>query len=259
MRYGHIPDTHDARDHVFVGAISNGPSVTDLRDTDAEIWNQGDVGSCVAQSLCGAVANRAERLGIVLPKPSAMALYGMARLPDTVRGPDGKPMLPDDGCRPRVAAQSMRKLGLVPEERWPYIESRKTWIPPWDIYQHGADALVAGFSRIASMGQQRIDQIRHALASGYPVPFAQVVDQAFEDYAGTSAKPLRAFSGDPLGGHMTVIVGVDDSRGVFIARNSWGTTWGLSGYYEMLFERVVHPTTSDFYVVTLKGDAPHES
>jgi len=34
-----------------------------------------------------------------------------------------------------------------------------------------------------------------------------------------------------LGGHAVPIIGYDDTRGVFLCQNSWGTSWGNSGFF----------------------------
>jgi hypothetical protein len=36
-----------------------------------------------------------------------------------------------------------------------------------------------------------------------------------------------------LGGHATPIIGYDDTKKAFKVQNSWGTSWGLSGFYYM--------------------------
>lgn len=37
------------------------------------------------------------------------------------------------------------------------------------------------------------------------------------------------------GTHVIVIVGYDDSRGVWIAKNSWGPTWNSNGYFKVSY------------------------
>jgi C1A family cysteine protease len=36
-----------------------------------------------------------------------------------------------------------------------------------------------------------------------------------------------------LGGHATPIVGYDDTKKAFLVQNSWGSSWGLNGFYYM--------------------------
>ena len=39
-----------------------------------------------------------------------------------------------------------------------------------------------------------------------------------------------------LGGHAVCIVGYDDSRSIFIGRNSWGKSWGDRGYFYIPYD-----------------------
>jgi C1A family cysteine protease len=45
-------------------------------------------------------------------------------------------------------------------------------------------------------------------------------------------------SGTYQGGHAILIVGYDDVGGYFIAKNSWGTNWGESGYFRVAYSQV---------------------
>ena len=54
-----------------------------------------------------------------------------------------------------------------------------------------------------------------------------------------------------LGGHAVAIVGYNDATGKFIARNSWGTSWGDHGYFYMPYQVIQDTTMSDdFWIIT---------
>ena len=42
-----------------------------------------------------------------------------------------------------------------------------------------------------------------------------------------------------------VVVGYDDSQSRFIVRNSWGTAWGLQGYFLMPYAYLTNPRLAD--------------
>ena len=45
-------------------------------------------------------------------------------------------------------------------------------------------------------------------------------------------------------------VGYDETKRVFIVRNSWGSDWGLNGYCLMPFEYLLNPQLAgDFWTV----------
>jgi C1A family cysteine protease len=53
-----------------------------------------------------------------------------------------------------------------------------------------------------------------------------------------------------LGGHAVLLVGYDKRKKVFIARNSWGTNWGIKGYFYMPFDMVIKPNmSSDYWII----------
>ena len=54
-----------------------------------------------------------------------------------------------------------------------------------------------------------------------------------------------------LGGHAVAIVGRDEKRDMYKVRNSWGTDWGLHGYFKMPAAFLLNPQlASDFWIVT---------
>ena len=53
-----------------------------------------------------------------------------------------------------------------------------------------------------------------------------------------------------LGGHAVLLVGYNKSKKVFIARNSWGTSWGDRGYFYMPFQVIQNSSMScDFWII----------
>jgi C1A family cysteine protease len=53
-----------------------------------------------------------------------------------------------------------------------------------------------------------------------------------------------------LGGHAVVAVGYDIKSRRFRVRNSWGTRWGVNGYFTMPFEYLTNSFLSaDFWTI----------
>src|SRR5262249_53446753 len=64
--------------------------------------------------------------------------------------------------------------------------------------------------------------------------------------------------GKVLGGHANLLVGYDDSRQVFISRNSWGTQFGDKGYVYFPYSFLTNPDLADdFWTMrTVTGPIP---
>ena len=58
-----------------------------------------------------------------------------------------------------------------------------------------------------------------------------------------------------LGGHAVCAVGYDDQEQRFIVRNSWGSGWGLAGYFKMPYAYLENRNLSDnFWTIRRGGD-----
>ena len=48
-----------------------------------------------------------------------------------------------------------------------------------------------------------------------------------------------------VGGHAVMAVGYNDTHQWFIVRNSWGTSWGIAGYFTLPYQYLLEPNLSD--------------
>ena len=95
--------------------------------------------------------------------------------------------------------------------------------------------------------------MKEVLADGLPIVIGFVVYQSFESDAvtNTGVVPMPGHHEKKLGGHCVVVVGYDDSQSRFILRNSWGTGWGMQGYFTMPYAYLTNPRlSSDFWMAT---------
>lgn len=48
-----------------------------------------------------------------------------------------------------------------------------------------------------------------------------------------------------VGGHAVLVIGYNDATQRFIVRNSWGTNWGMKGYFTMPYDYLLDENLSD--------------
>jgi C1A family cysteine protease len=102
--------------------------------------------------------------------------------------------------------------------------------------------------------REMLTQMKGCLASGFPFVIGFTVYESFEsdEVAKTGRMPMPAPREHVLGGHAVMVVGYDDKVERFRMRNSWGTSWGLKGYFTMPYAYLLDDNLSDdFWKITL--------
>jgi C1A family cysteine protease len=57
----------------------------------------------------------------------------------------------------------------------------------------------------------------------------------YQDFFSYGGGIYRHVTGGLAGGHCVTLVGYDDNQGCWIAKNSWGTGWGVGGFFEIAY------------------------
>ncbi len=155
----------------------------------------------------------------------------------------------DSGATIRDAVKAAAQYGVVDESLWPYNIAQFTVNPPQNVWTAAATHKVTSYHSITDGD---IETMKSVIASGYPVGFGfQVYDYMMSaDMASKGFLPLPGPDEQLQGGHAVDLVGYDDSKKAFLVRNSWGTSWGLQGYFWMVYDYVANTQlASDFWVV----------
>jgi C1A family cysteine protease len=68
----------------------------------------------------------------------------------------------------------------------------------------------------------------------------------------TGMVPMPNYAKDKfLGGHAVVCVGYDQRKKMWLMRNSWGTRWGIKGYFYLPYNYLLDPSlSSDIWNIT---------
>jgi C1A family cysteine protease len=162
----------------------------------------------------------------------------------------------DAGATIRDTIKAGVTYGMADEKLWPYDISKFAVNPPSGVWTEAAKHKVVSYHSIADGD---IETMKTTLLTGQLVEFGfAVYDYMLSAQMAANGILPRPVSGETeQGGHAVALVGFDDnmampdgSKGAFLVRNSWGTGWGIAGYFWMAYNYVGDANlASDFWVV----------
>jgi len=246
--YGWIPDLPDQRDHLYAAPpvfLTDLPPSTDLRASCPAVYNQGKLGSCTANAVGAAI--EFDRMLQKLPDfvPSRLFIYYNERV---IEGTVDF----DSGAQLRDGIKTVASQGVCPESEWPYDIEKFTQKPSAQAYKDAATDRAISYQSLV----QDLSQMKGCLASGYPFIFGFTVYESFETLAVADSghAPLPSSGERPIGGHAVMAVGYDDTEQWFLVRNSWGSRWGLDGYFTLPYAYLIQPVlASDLWTIRIVG------
>jgi len=244
-RYGWIRDLPDHRDLMYAApmeVLAQLPSSADLRPGCPPMEDQGQLGSCTANAIAGAIEfdQMRQKLSDIF-LPSRLFIYYNERAMEGTVGSDS-------GAQIRDGIKSVSQQGACPESDWPYVIADFTMKPPAQAYQDASAHRAVRYQRLA----QTLSQMKGCLASGFPFVLGFTVYDSFESatVAQTGHAPMPSPGESVVGGHAVMAVGYDDGNQWFILRNSWGAGWGMQGYFTLPYTYLLEPNlSSDFWTI----------
>jgi len=236
--YGWLPDLPDQRDFFYAKTFRIPallPAKVDLRAQCPPVENQGQLGSCTANALVGALEFLELKAQQQLVDLSRLFVYYNERVIEHSTKHDAGAMLRD-------GIKSLAKQGVCPESIWPYAVRKFAVRPPAACYTQGKMHTISSYHRLAGT-----DEMRACLADGFPFVFGFTVYESFESdaVAKSGVLNLPKAKESAIGGHAVCAVGYDDVAQRFIVRNSWGTDWGKHGYFTMPYAYLADRNLSD--------------
>jgi C1A family cysteine protease len=255
---GWVRDLPDSRDFLYAAparVLTALPARVDLRPQCPAVYDQGQIGSCTANAIAGAIhfdrMKAGEQPDFV---PSRLFIYYNERaMEHHVRF--------DAGAQIRDGVKSVSKLGVCPEPEWAYDDTAPEnegdpFPPDARAAQRPSDGCYTDALKYTAISYHRLDhtvldQLKGCLAEGYPFVFGFTVYSAwYRSDPRPAAIPLPAGGDSAIGGHAVMCVGYDDATQQFTIRNSWGAGAGEHGYYYMPYAYLTNPhLSSDFWTI----------
>ncbi len=209
------------------------PSAIDMRPWMTKVEDQGALGSCTSNAIVGALEYLVHRETGNPTDLSRLFVYYNQRLwDDCVRD--------DAGASIAVGVRVLARLGVPTEKSWPYDRNLFAVQPPEDVYREASQCRVTDWWSVGLDAHA----VRGCLAAGFPVVFGTRCTESFMRAPASGVIPMPGVSESANwrhGRHALLLVGYDDERQLFVARNSWGEDWGDRGYCYMPYSWVLNP------------------
>lgn len=207
-----------------LAAVAAAPGVgalrADLRQWCSAVEDQGNVGSCTAQAVVGAVEYFQRKTGGQHVEGSRLFLYRVTR---RFLGWEGRG---DTGAFVRSAIKALRLFGVVPEKYFPYDAMQFDREPDSFHYAFAQNFKALEYFRL----DEDIEHLKSSLDAGLPFAFGFTCFSSLHDPDVGKTGVIKYPQGNEsvIGGHAVLAVGYTDSH--VLLRNSWGRTWGEDGY-----------------------------
>jgi len=241
------------------------PDLVDLRAWCSPIEQQGGLGSCTANAAAGVIEYFENRSNGKYLDGSRRFIYKTTR---NLLGITG-----DTGAWLRNTMGALATCGVPPEHYWPYTDQSPDFDlePPAFVY-----AVADNFEALKYFIHDpwtaapdlpgALASVKDYLLKGIPSMFGFWGYPSFDYGNEPGCIPLPTAQeltpgpvGTPSFGHAVAAVGYDNQKkitntlnnvsttGAFLIRNSWGPTWGQSGYGWIPYDYLLKGIAMDFW------------
>lgn len=222
------------------------PSSVDLRSKMPPVWDQGQLGACTSfgTAVCFEYADKDAF------EPSHLFIYYNER---SMEGTINE----DSGANISDGIKSLQTYGVCKESSWPYNISKFKVKPSATCY---TEALRNRALNVANI-RQDLTSMKTCLSNGFPIVLGISVYSSFESQqvANTGVVPMPGAKEKNLGGHCVACVGYNDTTKTWLMRNSWGTSWGMKGYFTLPYMYLLDSNLcSDLWSITSIRPTPKQ-
>ena len=211
------------------------PPSVDLRSMFPPVYDQGELGSCTANALCGVYEFEENDENVNKGyKPSRLFVYYNERKLENTINEDSGAIL-SDGIR------ALQNYGVCSETKCPYVIENFTQRPSTDAYREALSHRVITATNI----RQNVNDMKTSLYQKNPFVVGISIYESFEsdEVARTGYVPMPNPAREQLlGGHAVCVCGYIPNY--WIVRNSWGPDWGDKGYFYLPTSYLLNPALS---------------
>ena len=153
----------------------------------------------------------------------------------------------DAGAQLFDGIKTLATTGAPREFTWPYLDKLLYQKPSATAYTQASSHKISTYFQVETMAD-----MKNCLASGFPFVFGFTCYEELEadSTASTGILPMPGPNSQIIGGHAVLAVGYDDAKQMFLVRNSWGTSFGLGGYFWMPYQYLGDPNlASDMWKI----------
>jgi C1A family cysteine protease len=142
--YGWVPDVPDQRDYLLSAVLkipARLPREVDLRPLCSKVEDQGQLGSCTANALAGAIEFLERKDKVPFQDFSRLFIYYNERaLEHTINS--------DSGAMIRDGIKTLAKQGVCSEKSWPYEVSKFKSKPGPACYKEALEHQITSYRQI---------------------------------------------------------------------------------------------------------------
>ncbi len=229
MNFNIKPSQPDDRDYIYRSDSTEVlREAVDLREWDTIVESQDTLGSCASNALTNAYELCVNRM-----YPKAFTHLSRLFIYYNTRAEYGD-IQKDDGMFLRDGLKSLAKYGVCAESLWPYDLEKFDDRPSDKCYEDAKKRKILKYQKLIS-----IYYITQVLNDNKPVVFGMEIYDSFmylNERISTVSFPGRKEKS--LGGHAMCMVGYNLEKRLFLAKNSFGSTWGDNGYCWIPFDYI---------------------
>ncbi|MGH2664589.1 C1 family peptidase [Flavobacterium sp.] len=194
------------------------------------VGDQGNEGSCVgwgvgyaAHGITRYINNSVHQSNWAGALRSAAYVYNQIKL-----GNCGAGSYPND------AMNLIKNQGQCSNSQMPYVSGGCYTQPTTQQKTWASGRKTSGWFNVSTTN---VNDIKYYLNQNYPVAACFDVNQSFYDIR-LYNHVWSSLYGSRQGGHCVCIVGYDDATRQFKVLNSWGASWGRSGYFYVTYDNI---------------------